>query len=76
MSLLLWTCKARQGPHHQGPIQNGIADESTGNNYAHDQPYDRHRAGRDGSFPEAGKLGVWTKADSVTLFDDFTYQPQ
>jgi len=22
---------------------------------------------------EAGKAGVWTKADSVTLFDDFTY---
>jgi len=22
---------------------------------------------------EAGKVGVWTKADSVTLFDDFTY---
>ena len=27
----------------------------------------------DGSFPEAGKVGVWTKADSVTLFDDFKY---
>ena len=27
----------------------------------------------DGSFPEAGKVGVWTKADSVTLFDDFSY---
>jgi hypothetical protein len=26
----------------------------------------------DNSFPEAGKVGVWTKADSVTLFDDFT----
>src|SRR5262245_49576749 len=24
----------------------------------------------DGTFPDAGKLGVWTKADSVTLFDD------
>jgi len=21
----------------------------------------------------AGKVGVWTKADSVTLFDDFSY---
>jgi len=21
----------------------------------------------------AGKVGLWTKADSVTLFDDFTY---
>jgi len=27
----------------------------------------------DDSFPEAGKVGVWTKADSVTLFDDFTF---
>ena len=26
----------------------------------------------DDSFPDAGKVGVWTKADSVTLFDDFT----
>jgi hypothetical protein len=25
------------------------------------------------SFANAGKVGVWTKADSVTLFDDFTY---
>jgi 3-keto-disaccharide hydrolase len=24
-------------------------------------------------FKDAGKVGVWTKADSVTLFDDFTY---
>ena len=23
--------------------------------------------------PVAGKVGVWTKADSVTLFDDFTF---
>src|SRR5438309_6642328 len=27
----------------------------------------------DASFVNAGKVGVWTKADSVTLFDDFTY---
>ena len=27
----------------------------------------------DGSFADAGKVGVWTKADSVTLFDDFAY---
>jgi len=26
----------------------------------------------DDSFSEAGKVGVWTKADSVTLFDDFS----
>jgi hypothetical protein len=27
----------------------------------------------DETFKEAGKVGVWTKADSITLFDDFTY---
>jgi hypothetical protein len=27
----------------------------------------------DNTFKDAGKVGVWTKADSVTLFDDFTY---
>jgi hypothetical protein len=27
----------------------------------------------DQSFPNAGKVGIWTKADSVTLFDDFTF---
>jgi hypothetical protein len=25
------------------------------------------------SFSGAGKVGIWTKADSVTLFDDFDY---
>jgi hypothetical protein len=28
----------------------------------------------DTTFTEAGKVGVWTKADSVTLFDDFSYR--
>ena len=27
----------------------------------------------DETFKDAGMVGVWTKADSVTLFDDFTY---
>jgi hypothetical protein len=27
----------------------------------------------DETFTQAGKVGVWTKADSVTLFDDFDY---
>ncbi len=27
---------------------------------------------RDGTFAEAGKVGVWTKADLVTLFDDLS----
>ena len=28
---------------------------------------------QDDTFKDAGAIGVWTKADSVTLFDDFTY---
>jgi hypothetical protein len=27
----------------------------------------------DDTFPDAGAVGVWTKADSVTLFDDFSF---
>src|SRR5512137_2698247 len=27
----------------------------------------------DASFSDAGKVGIWTKADSLTLFDDFSY---
>ena len=27
----------------------------------------------DDTFSDAGKVGLWTKADSVTLFDEFTY---
>jgi hypothetical protein len=27
----------------------------------------------DDTFKDAGKVGVWTKADSVTEFDDFAY---
>jgi len=28
---------------------------------------------KDDTFKEAGKVGVWTKADSTTLFDDFAF---
>ncbi len=28
---------------------------------------------KDETFKDAGQIGVWTKADSVTLFDDFSY---
>lgn len=30
---------------------------------------------RDTTFPDAGQLGVWTKADSVTYFDDLRAEP-
>ena len=28
---------------------------------------------KDNTFSKAGKIGLWTKADSVTLFDNFTF---
>jgi hypothetical protein len=28
----------------------------------------------DSTFQDAGKVGLWTKADSVTYFDDFEIQ--
>jgi flagellar motor protein MotB len=30
----------------------------------------------DATFSEAGLVGVWTKADSVTRFDDFAFGPR
>jgi hypothetical protein len=30
---------------------------------------------KDDTFKDAGKVGVWTKADSTTLFDNFRYGP-
>ena len=31
--------------------------------------------GRDATFPGPGGVGLWTKADAVTAFDDFTVRP-
>jgi hypothetical protein len=30
---------------------------------------------QDGTFPDAGRVGLWTKADSVTYFDDLSVAP-
>ena len=30
---------------------------------------------RDTTFTEAGRVGLWTKADSVTSFDDLSVEP-
>jgi hypothetical protein len=30
---------------------------------------------RDSTFSDAGKVGLWTKADSVTAFDGLTVAP-
>jgi len=31
---------------------------------------------RDGTFPAGGRVGLWTKSDSVTLFDDLVLEPR
>jgi hypothetical protein len=47
--------------------------EFAGNNFAVIFDGKKVIKATDDSFSDAGKVGVWTKADSVTLFDDFTY---
>jgi hypothetical protein len=57
-------------------VVTGASDERRGRQEHHDghpgDHGDRH-VGVDRRDKEAGKVGVWTKADSVTLFDDFGY---
>ena len=47
--------------------------EFTGNHFT--VTFDGNKAieWSDDTFKDAGKVGVWTKADSMTLFDDFCY---
>ena len=43
------------------------------------QVYVNHRRvleAKDGAFPNSGKVGLWTVADSVTYFDDFRVYPK
>jgi outer membrane protein TolC len=59
------------------PVKSGIWHtlrvDFAGNNFT--VTFDSHKVieASDDNFGEAGKVGVWTKADSVTLFDDFSY---
>jgi hypothetical protein len=48
--------------------------EAAGNHFA--VTYDGNKVydGTDETFKEAGKVGLWTKADSVIEFDDFTVE--
>jgi hypothetical protein len=50
--------------------------EFQGNKFAVTFDGNKLIAATDDTFSDAGKVGVWTKADSVTLFDDFTYGPK
>src|SRR6266511_850038 len=62
-------------------LGNGLAVTALHNHFFYNEPkvYFMHISGKkaiewdDKTFTEAGMVGVWTKADSVTLFDDFSY---
>jgi hypothetical protein len=64
-----WNGKVTSGVWHE------LAVEAQGDRFQvffdGKQVIDAH----DNTFLDAGKFGVWTKADSVTYFDDLTVQP-
>lgn len=53
-------------------VWHTLAVEAAGDHFV--VTYDGRKVldARDGTFTEAGKAGLWTKADSVIAFDDFT----
>ena len=70
--------KRQQFAGWDGPVSNGVWHElrvdAKGDHF---EVYWNGTKGIDASdrtFPEAGKVGVWTKADSITYFDDLTVQ--
>jgi hypothetical protein len=64
-----WNGKVANGVWHE------LAVEAQGHHFQvffdGKQVIDAH----DNTFPDAGKFGVWTKADSVTYFDDLAVHP-
>ena len=48
--------------------------EATGNRFVVSFDGNRVYDGTDDTFKDAGRVGLWTKADSVIEFDDFTVQ--
>jgi hypothetical protein len=47
-----------------------LAQQGLGANVVEDAIYPLNLGA---TFPEAGMVGLWTKADSVTVFNGFTY---
>jgi hypothetical protein len=62
-----WDGKVASGVWHE------LGVEAKGNRFEVTFDGKKVMDAKDDSFGDAGKVGVWTKADSVTLFDDFTY---
>lgn len=52
---------------------HGLRVEFAGNQFVVIFDGNKVMEATDDSFMEPGKVGVWTKADSVTVFDDFAY---
>lgn len=65
-----WNGKVASGVWHQ------LAIEAQGDHFQ--VVFDGKRVidAHDKTFTGAGKIGMWTKADSVTLFDDLTVTPK
>jgi len=71
--------KRQQFAGWDGPVSNGVwhtlrveARDDRFEIYWNDK---RVIDARDQTFNESGRIGVWTKADSVTHFDDLTVEP-
>jgi hypothetical protein len=69
----------RQLASFSGPVATGtwhaLAIEAKGDRFEVRWNDAKVLAVRDGTIAAAGKAGVWTKADSVTAFDDLTITP-
>ena len=73
----------RDGERHQfadwnGPVSSGMWHElqvsTNGDRFEISWDGKKVIEARDKTFSEAGKIGLWTKADSVTYFDDLTVE--
>jgi hypothetical protein len=65
-----WSGKVKSGVWHT------LAVEVVGDHFVVSFDGKQVIDARDGTFADAGKFGVWTKADSVTYFDDLTATPK
>ena len=74
------TVKGRRRPFQNKPIKvakntwHTLNLEATGNHFVVSFDGGRVLDATDGTFKDAGKVGLWTKADSVIQFDDFTIE--
>ncbi len=68
-TIACWRGKVASGVWHK------LGIEARGDSFAVYFNDERVLERKDATFGEAGKVGMWTKADSVTYFDDLTVEP-